>query len=91
MALDVADLSFLDGGVATVCLRPTKTHLEAEPDYRFLSPRATALVRDWLERSGLREGPLFPRVLCNGAVCVSNGKRGAERQQFSMPARIVRI
>ena len=88
VALDVADLSFLDGGVATVCLRPTKTHLEAEPDYRFLSPRATALVRDWLERSGLREGPLFPRVLCNGAVCVSNGKRGAERAVLTQGRRL---
>jgi integrase/recombinase XerD len=60
VALDVQDLEFLDDGVATVALRPTKTDLEAQQDFRFLSPRTTALVRDWLARSGLREGPLFP-------------------------------
>jgi integrase len=62
-----------------VALRPTKTDLEAEQDFRFLSPRTTALVRAWLARSGLREGPLFPRMQCNGAACISNGKRGVER------------
>jgi integrase/recombinase XerD len=45
-------------------------------------------VRDWLERSGLREGPLFPRVLCNGAVCVSNGKRGPERAVLTQGWRL---
>ena len=69
-------------------LRPTKTHLEAEPDYRFLSPRATALVRDWLARSGLREGPLFPRIQCNGAVCVSNGQRGSGRAVLTQGQRL---
>ena len=51
-------------------------------------PGATGLVRDWLERSGLREGPLFPRVLCNGAVCVSNGKRGPERAVLTQGRRL---
>ena len=88
VALDVKDLEFLDDGVATVALRPTKTDLEAEQDFRFLSPRTTDLVRDWLARSGLREGPLFPRMQCNGAACVSNGQRGAGRAVLSQGQRL---
>ena len=88
VALDVKDLEFLDDGVATVALRPTKTDLEAEQDFRFLSPRTTELVRDWLARSGLREGPLFPRMQCNGAACVSNGQRGAGRAVLSQGQRL---
>jgi len=45
-------------------------------------------VRDWLARSGLREGPLFPRMQCNGAVCVSNGQRGAGRTVLSQGQRL---
>ena len=88
VALDVKDLEYLDDGVATVALRPTKTDLEAEQDFRFLSPRTTELVRDWLARSGLREGPLFPRMQCNGAACVSNGRRGAGRAVLSQGQRL---
>jgi integrase/recombinase XerD len=88
VALDVSDVEFLDDGVATVALRPTKTDLEAEQDFRFLSPRTAALVRDWLARSGLREGPLFPRMQCNGAACVSNGQRGAGRAVLSHGQRL---
>ena len=88
VALDIADLSFLDAGVATVTLRPTKTSLEAEPDYRFLSPATTALVRDWLATSGLREGALFVRIQSNGSACVSNGQRGAERALLAEGQRL---
>ena len=45
-------------------------------------------MRDWLARSGLREGPLFPRMQCNGAVCVSNGQRGAGRTVLSQGQRL---
>jgi integrase len=48
VAIDVADVQFLEDGVATVALRPTKTNLEAERDYRFLAAPTTALVKEWL-------------------------------------------
>ncbi len=53
-----------------------------------LGPRTAALVRDWLARSGLREGPLFPRMQCNGTACVSNGQRGAGRASLSQGQRL---
>jgi hypothetical protein len=45
-------------------------------------------VRDWLAGSGLREGPLFPRMPRSGAVCVSNGQRGAGRAVLSQGQRL---
>ncbi|WP_246195004.1 tyrosine-type recombinase/integrase [Allochromatium palmeri] len=78
VALDVEDLDWLDEGVATVALRPTKTDLEARVDVRYLSPPATALVRGWLERSRLEEGPLFTRMQRNGQARLlgrSHGQR----------------
>ena len=45
-------------------------------------------MRDWLVRSGLREGPLFPRMRCNGAVCVSNGQRGSGRTGLNQGQRL---
>ena len=45
-------------------------------------------MRDWLARSGLREGPLFPRMQCNGAACVSNGQRGPGRAVLSQGQRL---
>jgi hypothetical protein len=41
---------------------------------------ATALVRVWLARSGLREGPLFVAVKANGEARASNGGRGRARE-----------
>jgi len=79
VAIDVADVEFLEEGVATVALRPTKTNLEAERDYRFLAAPTVALVKEWLARSGLREGPLFTGIQRNGQPRLTNGKRGPAR------------
>lgn len=79
VAIDVADMDFLEDGVATVALRPTKTNLEAERDYRFLAAPTVALVKEWLTRSGLREGALFTAIQRNGEARLTNGRRGSAR------------
>ena len=77
VALDVHDLEFLDDGVAT-------TDLKAEQDFRFLSPRTTELVRDWLARSGLREGPLLPRMQCRRLRFLADAHLGALARRLRM-------
>jgi len=77
VALDVTDLTWLEDGAATVALRPTKTDLEARVDVRYLSPPASAVVRTWLARSGLREGPLLTRLQRNGSARIGTEDRGA--------------
>jgi integrase/recombinase XerD len=79
VAIDVADVQFIEDGVATVALRPTKTNLEAERDYRFLAAPTTALVKEWLARSGLREGPLFTGIQRSGKARLTNGQRSMAR------------
>ena len=64
-------------GVAT-------TDLKAEQDFRFLSPRTTELVRDWLARSGLREGPLFPRMQCRRPRFLADAHLGALARRLRM-------
>jgi integrase len=79
VALEVGDVEFLPDGVALVALRPTKSHLEAEVEHRYLAAATTELVRAWLERSDLREGALFVAMGRNGLARRSNGLRGAAR------------
>jgi integrase len=79
VALDVGDVELLPEGVALVALRPTKARLEAEVEHRYLAPVTTALVRSWLDRSGLGDGALFVALHRNGLARRSNGRRGAAR------------
>jgi len=88
VAIDLADLSFEDNGSGIAILRPTKTDLEAEEQYRYLSPFTTKLVKRWIERSELREGPLFVRLQANGQARVSNGQRGKCRQLLQHGQRL---
>jgi hypothetical protein len=85
----VADVEFLEEGVATVALRPTKTNLEAGRDYRFLAAPTVALVKAWLERSGLREGALFTAIQRNGEARLTNGKRGPARALLDHGQRLI--
>lgn len=71
-----------------VALRPTKTNLEAERDYRFLAATTTGLVRGWLAYSGLREGPLFTRIQRSGKARLTNGKRGDARALLDCGLRL---
>lgn len=59
VALDVADVTFSDDGSATVLIRRSKTDPTAEGSVRYLAPKATRLLGDWLMISGVSSGPLF--------------------------------
>jgi hypothetical protein len=47
-----------------------------------------ALVREWLEASGLREGALFTAVHLKGGARCSNGARGSARRVFDYGRRL---
>jgi integrase/recombinase XerD len=88
VALDVADVEFLPAGAALVALRPTKSNLAAEVAYRYLAPVTAVLVRQWLERSGLREGALWVALHRTGRARRSNGQRGAARAWLAHGRRL---
>ena len=89
VALDVADLTWRDDGTALVAVRPTKTDLAARVELRYLSPPAGAVVRTWLARSGLRDGPLVTRLQRNGAARLGQREAGG-RLSAGVVNRIVK-
>ena len=68
VALTLADLDFAGDGSATVLIRRSKTDQGGAGEVRWLSPRAVAQLRRWLEAAGITEGPIFCGVHRSGAV-----------------------
>ncbi len=67
VALQVTDIVEEVDGAATVLVRRAKADPEGRGATVYLARDSVALVREWLERSGVIEGRLF-RSLCRGAV-----------------------
>ena len=67
VGLQVADIVEDSDGAATVLVRRTKTDPEGRGAMAYLAPDSVALLNEWLERSGVREGRVF-RSLARGVV-----------------------
>ena len=67
VALQVCDIVEEFDGAATVLVQRSKTDPEGRGATQYVAPDSVALVRKWLERSGVRDGKLF-RSLCRGLV-----------------------
>ena len=94
VALQVSDIVEEVDGAATVLVRRGKTDPEGWGAQVYLARDSVALVREWLERSGVSEGKVF-RSLCRGEVGEGLGagevarifKRMARRAD--LPAEVV--
>ena len=67
-ALQVTDLFEEMDGDATLLVRRSKTDQEGEGETVWVAPDSLALVRAWLERAGVADGPLFRSVAKSGKV-----------------------
>ena len=67
VAVQVADIVEEIDGAATVLVRRSKADPEGEGAMAYVAPDSMALVREWLQRSGISEGRVF-RSLCRGIV-----------------------
>ena len=65
--LQVTDIVAEFDGSATVLVRRSKGDPEGRGATAYVARDSMALLREWLERSGVREGRLF-RSLCRGVV-----------------------
>ena len=65
--LQVTDIVEEFDGSATVLVRRSKADPEGRGATAYVARDSMALLREWLERSGVREGRLF-RSLCRGVV-----------------------
>ena len=94
VALQVSDIVEEVDGAATVLVRRGKADPEGWGAQVYLARDSVALVREWLERSGVSEGRVF-RSLCRGEVGEELGagevarifKRMARRAD--LPAEVV--
>lgn len=100
VALDVADLEFCDGGLR-VMIRRSKTDQEGQGATIAIVPGSIACpveaTRNWIEASGITDGPLFRSVSRGGKISNSRlsgravaevvkayaGKAGLEAADFS--------
>ena len=67
-ALLAPDLFEEMDGDATLLVRQSKTDQEGEGETVWVAPDSLALVRVWLERAGIADGPLFRSVSKSGKV-----------------------
>ncbi len=66
-ALEVSDITCQPDGSGTVTIRSSKTDQEGRGDKLYLGAATTQRIKAWLEKAGLREGPLFRRVFLKGS------------------------
>ena len=66
-ALQVADISYEPDGTGTVTIRSSKTGQEGRGSVQFLGASTAKRIKAWLEKAGIREGPLFRRVFVKGS------------------------
>src|SRR4029077_20143490 len=67
-ALTVEDLTFAEDDSATALIARSKTDQEGAGAVRWLSPRAAAALRSWLDCAGLATGPVFRAIRKNGVA-----------------------
>lgn len=68
VAIMVADVTPSKGGSATVLVRRSKTDATGEGAVLWLSPRAAAALRLWIDGAGITDGLVFRAVLKGGKV-----------------------
>ena len=61
-SLEVADLLDEMGGDATLLVRRSKTDQEGKGEIVWVAPDSLLLVKTWLARAGISDGPLFRSV-----------------------------
>ena len=96
VALEIVDVTMDRGGSASLLVRRAKTDPEGRGAVLYLHPDSVRLLKDWVEASGIGDGPLFRSVRKGGAV---GGRLDASQvpriyramaERAGVPARIVR-
>ena len=66
-ALQVDDITCQPDGSGTVTIRSSKTDQEGRGAELYLGAITVGRIKAWLEKAGIREGPLFRRVFLKGS------------------------
>jgi len=68
IAIDVEDLRFLGDGTGRLLIRRSKTDQAGEGHIAYLSRQTVRYLQAWLQKAGIKEGPVFRRIIGRGTV-----------------------
>jgi integrase len=76
IAIDVEDLKFLDDGTGRLLIRRSKTDQAGEGHVAYLSRQTVRFLKAWLKAAGIKEGPVFRRIIGRGTVTYDKKGKG---------------
>jgi integrase len=100
IAINVEDLKFLDDGTGRLLIRRSKTDQAGEGHVAYLSRQTARFVKAWLKAAGIKEGPVFRRIIGRGTVTYDKMGKGriggrlspeAVARAFKAVARFLKI
>jgi integrase len=76
IAIDVEDLNFLGDGTGRLLIRRSKTDQAGEGHIAYLSRQTVGFLKAWLKAAGIKEGPVFRRIIGRGTVTYDRKGKG---------------
>jgi len=76
IAIDVEDVKFLPDGTGRLLIRRSKTDQAGEGHIAYLSRQTVRHLRVWLKRAGIKDGPVFRRIIGRGTVTYNRQGKG---------------
>jgi integrase len=76
IAIDVENPKFLDDGTVRLLIRPSKTDQAGEGHVAYLSRQMVGFLKVWLKPAGIKEGPVFRRIIARGTVTYDRKGKG---------------
>jgi site-specific recombinase XerD len=76
IAIDVEDVNFLADGTGRLLIRRSKTDQAGEGHVAYLSRQTVRHLQAWLKRAGIKDGPVFRRIIGRGTVTYNRQGKG---------------
>jgi integrase len=76
VGVDLEDLGFLGDGTGWLLIRRSKTDQAGEGHVAYLSRQTVRYLQAWLQKAGIKEGPVFRRIIGRGAVTYDRQGKG---------------
>jgi len=76
IAIDVEDLKLLEDGTGRLLIRRSKTDQAGEGHVAYLSRQTVGFLKAWLKAAGIKEGPVFRRIIGRGTVTYDKKGKG---------------
>lgn len=86
IAIDLEDLNFLGDGTGRLLIRRSKTDQAGEGHIAYLSRQTVRHLQAWLKKAGIKDGPVFRRIIGRGTVTYNRQGRGRNGGRLSPEA-----